>query len=177
MQNRAALLTLAVFWPICIPGSAGENPDMSVGDKVRISLAQGRAVGALGALDERTLTLKDLKTAEITAYSLNEVRLVEVSRGRHSHWRNAGKGALIGGSIGATAGMVEGACHGNTHDCGGAWLVVEGGALGAAGALLGALAGATLSPGEAWRMVHLKGVRAVATPMRGGAQFWLTVAF
>lgn len=178
MLNRSVFPVLAISWLTGAPALAAENLHITVGDKLRIRVAQGRTVGTLESLDERMLTLKDLTTSETTAYSLDSVHGVEVSRGRESRGRNAGKGARIGGAIGVAFGVGAATlCDSSEEGCGGAWIPLAGGVAGATGALLGALIGAVISPGEAWRPVKLKGLHPSVTPVPGGAQLHVTFAF
>jgi hypothetical protein len=177
MRHRSAVFLLTLPWLACTC-LAAEPPGIAPGDKLRIRLERGTALGTLEAWDERTLTLKDLTTAERATYSLDELRGVEVSRGRQSRGHCAGRGALIGGAIGAASGVaLTTPCDGNTEGCGGAWIPLAGGVFGAAGALLGALVGAAVTPGEAWRPVKTKQFHAFVTPVRGGAQVRVAVTF
>ncbi|HSD66919.1 MAG TPA: hypothetical protein VLF95_09475 [Vicinamibacteria bacterium] len=173
MLGRLVVAALTVLWLTNGAARAEEPIDVTLGDKLRIRLEEGRRVGILEALDARALTLRDLATGEKASYSLSSVHGVEVSRARGSRGRKAGKGALIGGALGAAGGAA--ACL--ADGCDGVWTAIAVGVFGGGGALVGAVVGASISPGDAWRPARMRGLHASIAPLAGGAQIRVTAGF
>ena len=133
----------------------------------RISTVQ-RLTGRLVAVRRDTLFV-DVGGASPTPVALSRVSTVEISQDTKS---NAGKGALIGGLVGAALGgaAMAGACSaeilGEQPGCSGG--EVAGGVLvfGLSGAAAGALVGALIRS-EGWQSIPLRDVRVQPSPVTG----------
>ena len=130
------------------------------GARVRVNQ---KVIGSFVSWDANELVLSD------TALVLAQVTTLELSRGRKS---NAGKGALIGGLVGAAAGATYGLvlCEGDC-EAGSFAAAAFVGLVGAgAGALIGLVIGSVVS-GEHWEEVPLVPVH--AGYLDGEAAVWL----
>ncbi len=136
-----AALFLAVI-PFTVPRALGQEP--AVGERVRVrtvSDSPGKVIGVLKTREPAYLVVHS-EDATPTTIAWADISRLEVSRGTKS---NAGKGALIGGGVGAGIGVfaVVLTCAGDSplvEDCGAA--EVAGGLLIASiGAGVGALIG------------------------------------
>ena len=124
--------------------------------------------GRLVALRRDTLFV-DVGGASPTTVALGRVSTIEISSGTKS---NAGKGALIGGLVGAALGGVAmaGACSaeilGEEASCGGG--EVAGGVVvfGLGGAAAGLFIGALIKS-ESWQSIPLRDVRVQPSPVTG----------
>jgi len=172
MRRWKGLAGLTLVWLGCGPASAEDAMHAAVGDKLRIHLEQGSIEGVLTAFDEGTLTLKAIDTGREARYPLRTVYDIEVSR-PGSRRKNARRGALIGGAVGATGGVI--ACL--ASDCAGAWTAIAAGVYGGGGAMAGAIVGAAVRPSDVWRPAVLKGVHPAVVPLAGGLGVVVAVGF
>jgi hypothetical protein len=168
LDSTFGLVVAALLWLSCEPGHAQEIA--RVGERVRLRLADERVVGTIQTLDARSVTLGDPATGKTVAYDLGSVLGSEVSSGQRSRKHKAGRGALIGGVVGAVFGGIAASCRGGSGECGGLWIPIAAGVLGAGGATVGALVGAAMPPGETWSPVQLRGLHVAIMPVRGGVQ-------
>lgn len=133
----------------------------------RISTVE-HLTGIVAALRRDTLFV-DVGGSTPTPVALSRVSTVEISHGTKS---NAGKGALIGGLVGAALGgiAISSACSaeilGQQASCNGG--EVAGGIVvfGLGGAAAGALIGALIRS-EGWQSIPLRDVRVQPSPVTG----------
>jgi hypothetical protein len=143
---------------------------VATGARVRVTTmpaTRGRRIGSLVSLDRDTLRWSRWDTSSVIAVPIASVARLERSTGRRS---NAGRGAMIGGLIGAGLGLFVGVAA-STDDTGFFEVGAEDVAavtaiLGAGGAGVGALVG-SLSSRDRWEPVGLApGVAGKLRPRR-----------
>ncbi len=150
----AAILQVGVS-----PATVPQHPAAPVdsGSRIRITVNKPSKhffIGTLVSADADSLRFAD--SSGVSAIPIASVDRLERSRGRRS---NAGRGALIGGLIGAGAGLVLGlaasAEEGGWYEVGAEDVAVATVFLGAIAGSVGALIGAA-SKGERWEPVILR---------------------
>lgn len=126
---------------------------LAPGQRVRIETDSGPWTGTLIGQDSANLQLRWAGEHESTLVVVPQRRIqrVEVSAGRES---NVGKGALIGGAVGAGLGLAAGvACASDSFlQCSGGEVAAATLEVGFAGAVVGCLIGAA-STHERWQPV------------------------
>jgi hypothetical protein len=131
---------------------------VEAGSRVRVTTAPatpGRRIGRLVSLDTDTLRWSRWDTTSVIAVPVASVARLERSTGRRS---NTGRGAMIGGLIGAGFGLFVGVGASTDNsgflDVGVEEIAALTGIFGAAGAGVGALIG-SLSTRDRWEPVPL----------------------
>jgi hypothetical protein len=176
--RSAAALLLCSTWAAAAASAQAESA-AAPGDRVRVRPKHGKRItGAIVSLDEYRLQLQPIDARESIALDWNDVRRVEVSRGRHGHART---GAIVGGLlVGVPGALVGSLCNfygESSESCAGA-IVYEG----AVGALLGGAVGAGIGSAfrsERWDTVSRprRQLSLAITPRRGGVAATVGVRF
>jgi len=172
------LSVIAVLLGFALPNgiTAQERSPVVEGARVRVSATEFGGKWCTGTLVEwstDTLTVNCWRTVERSweeaEFPLSSITSVEVSRGRKS---NVGKGALIGGLIGAGAGLAIGLSTANvveeatTIDEEASITIWSAVALGLVGAGVGVLIGSA-STGDRWEKVPLDRLKVSIVPTQG----------
>ena len=74
------------------------------GDRVRVTVAEGRVTGTISKIDERKLTITTRENTS-SSIAIDEIKRLERSLGKR---RNGGKGLIIGGVLGTVGGLLLG---------------------------------------------------------------------
>lgn len=158
--------------------AAQHRPEVSPGDRVRISVPDERLVGIVRSITADSLVLNAEGREEPLSLALASVMRFEVSRGQKSQ---TGKGALIGVGVGAVAGatLAVAVCSGgnctestSSDDQSGiavAGAIVLGVGAVALGAGIGALIGAN-SKTDRWETIPRSGLGLSLAPSAGGLE-------
>jgi hypothetical protein len=171
----AILATVVLLGPL----SAQQPPSLARGQRVRVTAPSARLdriVGTVLGVRGREFVLEvqrfrpqrgpfDSTYTATYSVSLDSLRSLEVSRGRHRHfWAGAGIGAVVGGVVGGIAGGATGGGFACTRGCAAGIGATSGVVL---GGLLGGAIGAAIVT-ERWANVPLSSDRIglVVTPAR-----------
>jgi hypothetical protein len=158
MMARALGLLALLFGGLLL-GVPSLGAQIEAGARVRVTTqpaSPGRRIGSLVSLDGDSLRYSRWDTTSVIALPLTSVDRLERSIGRRS---NTGRGAMIGGLIGAGFGLFLGVAA--STDNSGWWevgvddIAVATAIVGAGGAGVGALIG-SLSKRDRWEPVPLR---------------------
>jgi hypothetical protein len=153
-----ALGVLVFLQLVLVPEVQSLAAQVEAGSRVRVTTmpaSPGRRIGTLVSLDQDTLRWSRWDTTSVIRVPIASVTRLERSTGRRS---NTGRGAMIGGLIGAGFGLFLGIAA--STDNSGWWEVGAGevaavtAIVGAGGAGVGALVG-SLSKRDRWEPVPL----------------------
>lgn len=176
MRRVALLIAVSLAAPVlALP--AQDTP--TAGQRVRIKTTSSLEwlVGTLSGADDDSLRLwiQGSDSVRTVAVARSSVMQFEVSRGQHS---NAGRGAIAGGAIFGTLGLLAGAsCASDQHGwltCSSADAVRITVLAALEGAGFGALVGA-VSHSERWQSAPLSPSRVTVAPYRTGLR--VSIAF
>jgi hypothetical protein len=153
MRRRIGILLVGA---LVLPRSAS-GQSLAPGARVRFSYAgEGRRTGTVVSLTRDTLVVRLGDGSPASHLALDRVARLEVSEGMESRTRYVKKGLIIGGGIGALAGLIAPCSGGPEPICvsplAGAVLGGIGG--GAEGSLVGLIVGVRRS--EKWEWVPLE---------------------
>lgn len=91
------ILALVYLLPNTVPGQ-------NIGDRVRVTVAEGRVTGTISRINERKLIIATQKNTS-SSIAIDEIKRLERSLGKR---RNGGKGLIIGGVLGTVGGILLG---------------------------------------------------------------------
>jgi hypothetical protein len=155
------VLTLLCCGLLSVPEAIAQQATLPDNTRLRLTLAPQtnapprHVIGWFETLDGSTITLRD-RRGRMSTTERRAVTRVERSQGRHSRWRRAGFGFLIG----AASGMLVGALSEDCSNAGGSFAPCFNRAetAGLAGLWFGGIGsavGALLPPGERWEALSL----------------------
>src|SRR4029450_12339012 len=106
-QVRATLIALLIVRLASVPLAAQQHPDLIVGSRVRVAMADGRRL--TGRVEQVTADTVVLLPEGQTAVSIPIAALnhVDVSRGSQSRGQSAWRYAKWGAAIGAGSGAIS----------------------------------------------------------------------
>jgi hypothetical protein len=175
----AIVLTLvAIGTPLFAAEPRPASSPLKPGDRVRVwaSTIPTGAVGEVVEAAPSVLIVRVPDRPDPIEVPLAAVTRLQRSLGTH---RNTGKGALIGGLVGAAAGAafvgIASGSEGCDGPCGG-WALVFGAMGGGAGALVGTAVGASQKT-ERWEAMPVGRAGVSVVPQRNGAGLALSVRF
>jgi len=165
-QARGLALTLMLCAGAYAADGPGEAIEPSVGSRVRITSSAhgGPVIGTLLSIEVNALVLRRAGSDAASRIPVDEIRTLEVSRGRKSQ---VGRGAMIGAAAGVMPGLLLtfGDYSSDVHGDSNAGAVAVIGA--ASGALVGAAVGWALKT-ENWVAGEVPRAAIAAVPVRGG---------
>ena len=189
-RNLLAVVTLFAFPASLVADDAATapQPSVTVGSRVHIkapTVLKGPITGSIVSIDESSLALQTKNGKTPLVVPLQAVSGLEVSRGRRSRGRWAGRGAAAGAGALAILGYATGEDCPQSQD---GYFAALAGALctshgeGAAigfflGAPLGALIGLMIPPGERWQRTSPDRVRVSIGPAPHGIGASVSLAF